>query len=86
MPRLALLVAVLNLMGYLIAMRFIPWMGLSHPRGGVFSFAAYLALALLMIRVPNHIESDATERIGARWGGWIMLFMPPLWWVISANA
>jgi hypothetical protein len=82
----ALLVAALNLVGYLIAMQFIPWLGLSSPRGGIFMFAVYLGLAVLLIWLSKRIEDNPSERIGAKVGGWLMLFMPPLWWVISANA
>lgn len=85
MPRLAVAVAAAHLVGYLYAVQRISWVELFSPRGGIVGFGLYLALALGLIGWSRFFARGESERVQTLLGGWLLLAMPPIWFVLSLD-
>lgn len=72
------------LAGYLVALRFVPWLELLSPRGGILGFAVYLLMAAGLVHVGRTWSwLTANQRLQLRLGGWLLLMMPPVWLLVS---
>lgn len=82
-PLLPLCLALLYLLGYLWAMRWIPWLGLFSPRGGIVGLGLYLLLALGLIVAGGDSGAPPRARFERNLAGWLLLSMPPLWCLVT---
>lgn len=81
-PRFVLIpvLVCLYLAGYLVAMRFVPWLELLSPRGGIVGFAVYLLVAAGLVHVGEQWTwLSGSHRLQLKMGGWLLLMMPPVW-------
>lgn len=85
---------------YPFAVQRFSWIAWFHPRGGIIGLVLFLALAIGLIwwgrgptgrgRHPSASSDRLPEsrdgRVEAVFGGWLLLLMPPIWWMVSVWA